>query len=683
MNESNTNSGDIQHNDDTQTREDDEDGKEQKQADITTATSSKRITITAAECCATLSAALENGVTIATAATAARTETSNGTSDDDDDPVVEKATNAFVTIMSSSASERLSYLEAIRSMKFQKRHARRLFVALIPILKHIFDDELYVPLSAFENEDDDETKDDDNCIMDNNDENQEQNQSDIDQDDDIKVNSTGDTRTSSTTTTRNKRNSDISQLSDCNSIVPDHASTQALLFIKYSALLVNAFVDNQMNRSSRKKRTKGTSIDGTEGVGAGTGAGTGAGNIDIVFDMIEEVYAVAELLHNNLFSLNSCGREGMVVQKGIITICESYWKGRFTDREVLVTQLMPLLVVKSLNGNATKADLKRLWNMRDALQLLDFQEQSTIVQLRNLLLKTVSSPLFMKHIEGRKMVAFLFRLDVSLVKDLHQSIRAQIPFAKMTILEAYGGIYFDAWKDAIEDTPDDKDDEENENGSDASTSIQNSVEDALQDLMFASLHAPSPHMAKAILTVLEPLHSQKRNPDVDSLLYRMYSPILWRALSATNPLVRIHASISLRTTFPLHDPNAGKAHLKESNAKSIEVLICLLNDNDPKVRVAGCDAAIRILGVFWDALRSEHIRSLLNEIIMKHANDSSSAAVRAQAVKGITLLLDAPASHGVLRPLLPLIGNHIHDSVERVRLACVRLLLKLKSIKGI
>ena len=45
-------------------------------------------------------------------------------------------------------------------------------------------------------------------------------------------------------------------------------------------------------------------------------------------------------------------------------------------------------------------------------------------------------------------------------------------------------------------------------------------------------------------------------------------------------------------------------------------------------------------------------------------------------------LLDAPQSHGVLRPLLPLLGDLIHDRVERVRLATVKLLLKLKKIRG-
>ncbi len=596
--------------------------------------------MTATECCASLSAALENGILLIRNDAGAGSIT--GKESGGNDAALETATTAFVEILSSSAAERSTYFNTIRSKKFQKRHARRLFAALVPILKHTFDSEHHVPLSAFE-----------------------QDGGYSDEDSIAKVS----TAKRSSLDSR-KRSSDISKFSDC-SIVPDEASTEAMRFIKYSASIVHAYLDNQMSR--RKNKSTGNANDGR------------------VFDMIEEVYVVAELLHNNLFDLNSCGREGMAVQRAIIEMCEVYWKGNFTDCEVLVTQLMPLLVVRSLNGNATKADLKRLWSMRQALVLLDFQDESTIVELKKLLLTTVSSPLYIKHPEGRKIIAFLFQLDVSLVKDLHHSIKAQIPLAKSAYHEAYGEIYFAAWKEAAENTLNESRVQNSvlENISDSdieenyTSEIQSAVEDAIQNLMYASLHAPSPHMAKAILAILEPLHSHKKNPAVDSLLYRLYNPILWRALSATNPLVRIHGSTALHKTFPLHDPNAGKVHLKEVNEKSVEVLIRLLNDDDPKVRIAGCDAAIRVLGLFWDALKSEHIRSLLNEIIMKHANDSSSAAVRVQAVKGITVLLDAKASHGVIRPLLPIIGDHIHDSVERVRLACVRLLIKLKGMKGI
>lgn len=77
------------------------------------------------------------------------------------------------------------------------------------------------------------------------------------------------------------------------------------------------------------------------------------------------------------------------------------------------------------------------------------------------------------------------------------------------------------------------------------------------------------------------------------------------------------------------------------------------------------------------------IFSVHTDIIAKLSSDASSSAVRAAAINSVTVLLDAPQSHAVLRALLPTLGNLIHDKVERVRLAVARMLLRIKMIRGI
>ena len=68
---------------------------------------------------------------------------------------------------------------------------------------------------------------------------------------------------------------------------------------------------------------------------------------------------------------------------------------------------------------------------------------------------------------------------------------------------------------------------------------------------------------------------------------------------------------------------------------------------------------------------------------MDHSSDGTSAAVRSTALETITSLLDIPQSHAVLRALLPMLGNLIHDKTEKVRLAAAKMLLKVKQIPGI
>lgn len=74
---------------------------------------------------------------------------------------------------------------------------------------------------------------------------------------------------------------------------------------------------------------------------------------------------------------------------------------------------------------------------------------------------------------------------------------------------------------------------------------------------------------------------------------------------------------------------------------------------------------------------------LATDIIHKQASDAASALVRAAAVDAVTLVLQNPQSHAALRPLLPQLGNLIHDRVEKVRVAVVRMLCHIKTVKGI
>ena len=516
-------------------------------------------------------------------------------------------------------SQLRQFTNLIRSQTFQRNHARRLFTPLLPILQKIIDDEKHVPQSAYhDNSDDNDDGGNDFPLS--------------------------------------KRQIDTNI-----EIKPDLASSEALRFMKYCALFLRAYLSNLKERRHEKNRKTCK-----------------------MHSILEEVWNVAELLHDALFSLNSCGIEGMAVQRTISSVCEEYWHGQFTDREMLVTQLVPLLVLKSLDGNAIKADIKRLWDIRDALSLLDFQDE-TISYLRNLLLRTISSPLYLKNVEGRKLISFLFQLDDSdtaaFIQDLHLAVRDHVPLANKATLEAYGDIYYRAWKcfqlkrALSSDYPETIEAEE----SNELDRIQKSFEEnVFQNLMYSVLHVSAP-MAKSIRIILQALHERKKEPEIDQLLYKMYGPLLWRALAAANPSVRINASYILSATFPLHDPTIpgtpGKKHLKDMVQKSVESLMSLLQDSNPKVRVASSSATVQILGVYWDALPIKYIRSLLNAIVMQHASDASSALVRAQSINGITFLLEVPASHGVLRPLLPYIGNLIHDVTERVRLAVVKMLI--------
>jgi len=513
-------------------------------------------------------------------------------------------------------------------------------------------------------------------------------------------------------------------------------SKKALTFMKFMALLTHAYLDSILAKHTSPIRTN-----------------SGARAV------LPEVTRITETLQDSLLSL-CLNTDTIMVQRTIVNLCEVYWTANFVDRQVVTTQLIPFFFMKSLSllssaasrkvhiplksdslalqidetsdrqtlkaMEATKADLKRIWTFREALYCFDYEsmtkktdattdndednaeEKSSYQTMDLLIVRTVSSPLYCKTMEGRKIMAFCFTLHESITMKLHLAIKGQIPNLRgttvtdKTSLEYYGDIYVRAWRSSHPDLQ--QDDEmdipkkkvhENKDSSRSSSQDLSTIhafieEEILADLVFTSLHVASPVIAKDLRLLLEPFFTAKKDKHIANLLYRLYGPILWRSLSAANPNVRLLATTVLQKTFPLEDSielmsrKVVKSNKQEVMNKTVTALEQLLNDAYPRIRVAAADATVRILGEFWDALPPRHIRSLLQIIITKHANDASSSLVRANALHVVTLLLESSdASHAVLRQLLPSLGNLIHDKVERVRVKAVHLLSTIKTIKDI
>lgn len=67
--------------------------------------------------------------------------------------------------------------------------------------------------------------------------------------------------------------------------------------------------------------------------------------------------------------------------------------------------------------------------------------------------------------------------------------------------------------------------------------------------------------------------------------------------------------------------------------------------------------ACRVLSVFWEMVPIDTTRALLTRVVGRLASDGASPLVRLAAVEGLTLLLECPASHSVLKSMLPVRGE--------------------------
>lgn len=349
--------------------------------------------------------------------------------------------------------------------------------------------------------------------------------------------------------------------------------------------------------------------------------------------------------------------------------CESWWVKDEPGAPNLVVQLVPYNLMSALGPSILDADVKRCWNIRGALLLLDFEDPS-IDSIRGLLLRCVIHPGFLKVVEGRRFLSFIFSLNnTQLAQMMINVMKPQICTGGTHVkgvASAYGEVIYRAWKDA-------------EEGSD----LQSAIEECIQGLIHDAIHAAEGSYHRGLRFMLGQFHENKRVKGVDSLLLRVYGPILWRSLRCANPLVRAQATMLFFDAFPLQDSDASNVESDVVLQKQFGLLSSLLKDVDQRVRFAAVSGVFRVLSEYWEALPLATTTQILTYVIGTLGQDASCANVRLAVVRGLCDLVDQPLAHGVLAGLLPLLANSLHDTSEKVRIAFIAILDKVKTVKNI
>jgi len=381
-----------------------------------------------------------------------------------------------------------------------------------------------------------------------------------------------------------------------------------------------------------------------------------------------DLMKVCGRLHGILFALG----EQRKLQKKLCKVSEQCWIGGFEGKQELVPQAIPLLVIFSLEDDARKIDVKRVYGLRKMLTVLDLGDDSSVT-LKHLLLRCFLSPLYLSMEEGIKFLSEIINLDEDFVADVHETVKMQLPFAvKTNSVANYADIYFRAWKLAVE-------------GGDESAHILARIEkEMIQDFMDAAMHVSDDSLADALFKFLNAaFHDNKCSRAMDEMLLRLYNPIIWRSLSVANPTVRFRATRILARAFPLQDPEASVATADENLQKQFTTMETLLSDKSPVVRVSAVQGVSRMLSVYWEVIPKKATVSLLSNLVAKLLHDASSAEVRVSAINGIELISENPLSHGALGDILRHVSPFIHDESRKVRNALVKLLVRVKSIRSI
>ncbi|XP_012670672.2 condensin-2 complex subunit G2 [Clupea harengus] len=346
------------------------------------------------------------------------------------------------------------------------------------------------------------------------------------------------------------------------------------------------------------------------------------------------------------------------LQKSVHELFGCWWiKGLHGKEELGLTVLLTCL-------RKPVPDMKRLWVFHEALLSVPLDSELG-QELANQLLLCFLNANHIRRDEGKRFLVFLFSWDLVFIRMIHKTVKNQLQFFRKAEMEHLAEIYFRAWKKA------------------SGTFLEEIESNCIQEFMQhgIQLHRNSPVLPK-VRQILSYFHKQKFRQGLDEMLHRLYRPILWRALKAANGEVRANATLLFTEAFPLKDPSMDVAATDESLQRQLDTLFYLLDDQQPLVRSTAVLGTCTVLSKCWEFIPSDIIGDLLKKMVQQLAYDASSPDVRCSVFMCMSIILDNNLTHAVLENLLPLLRTSLHDTSEKVRVAFVDMLIKIKAVRA-
>ena len=353
----------------------------------------------------------------------------------------------------------------------------------------------------------------------------------------------------------------------------------------------------------------------------------------------------------------------------ISQLCEVWWVQERAERAALIPQLLPVTllgVVAPLAGPGAKAlspatCLSRMCALCESLVLIDWSDPNSRY-LQNLLLRCAVHPAVLSSTKGTRFCAHLLCLAPCLTTALHKVLTYQLLSCPLEQACLIGGVYFRGWRES-------------------SGECTRVLEDeCIQDLMGKAVGAPTVGVFRALAAVLGEFHKHKVQDGVDSMLYRLYQPVLWRSLSVPNASVRRNAACLLFDAFPLIPALSSRERDDAIRAQLRDVARLLRDPNVGVRRAAVKGAAERVLCQSWELLPSDEASKLVG-LVVETCFDGAAASVRVDSLRGVGVLLGNYLAHPVVARSLPTLAPLVHDPCERVRVELLDVLLKVQCVR--
>ena len=134
------------------------------------------------------------------------------------------------------------------------------------------------------------------------------------------------------------------------------------------------------------------------------------------------------MLHDTIFELEFESS----AQEAVVRMCETWYLNGFERNDEVVPQTVLYLLMRSVGANGRLVDVKRVFAMREAFQLLEVGVES-FRSVQEALMRAVVHPNYIMHDEGRRFLAVVLSLHPQLTLVLHKSIKSLLPRCRSVV----------------------------------------------------------------------------------------------------------------------------------------------------------------------------------------------------------------------------------------------------------
>ncbi|CAB3384704.1 Hypothetical predicted protein [Cloeon dipterum] len=365
---------------------------------------------------------------------------------------------------------------------------------------------------------------------------------------------------------------------------------------------------------------------------------------------------------NHLLALNICGDKA-------ITICETIWKKKWSGYELLGVQCFQYMLHIVADANCKKADVKRLLMYKEAVE----PSASWIPNVADAMVLCLTNKTVLLESNSASLLSRFFNISAKYTEEFHSHVKKALINQSKAEAKAYGQIYGWALNRSSPEMLEVL----------KTKCIQDFIQKYINVQWDLKAQKMMPHGILLEAVLEEIYYITSSNVVGFKVLLDAYEPLLWRNLSASNPLQRATSIKLLYMMYPIEPHNITRVDQEVLTNKQNELILMSLEDPNHVVRLISVKKIRNILAETWSVMPRPFKVGVCNAIFNKLAFDKSSPDIRREALITICNFIndDNYQMCLFLSKFFKFLKPSIYDECKQVRRAMLQVLLALQEFR--